>query len=197
VTAQELGKQPFNLLRSFAISSLVCIALISVLTAWILSAFMSAHLIQRDAVVSMEFIQSVAKINDPRGYFQHRGEAAQKRQFEEFFQHITRLPDILRATVYTTDKTIIWSNDSELVGRRFLDNDELSEALAGKLVYEYNSISDHEKIEHAFLPPDTTQFLENYIPVWDAKRNEVVGVIELYRKPTALFAALKQGRYLV
>ncbi len=196
MTAQELGEQPFNLLRRFAVLSLVSIALISVASSWVLQRYMRSHLIERDAVVSMDFIQSVATINDPRGYFHHR-EPAQKRQFEEFFQHITRLPDILRATVYTRDQTIIWSNDPELVGRRFLDNDELTEALAGKLVYEYQTVDAYQKIEHAFLPEDTTQFLENYIPVWDAEQNEVVGVIELYKRPTALFAALARGRNLI
>ncbi len=192
----------FRLLPWFAGLSLACVGVFSAATAYVVSRFIAEHLIERDAVVSMEFIQSVSHINDPRTYFQAaNAKAAAHDQLQEFFEHVIRLPDVLRANAYATDRTIIWSDERDLIGRRLGENEELDAALGGKLVYERKHMEDehgaHGKMEHHLLPPGTNDFLENYIPIWDASMREVVGVVELYKHPTALFVALREGERLV
>ncbi len=187
--------RPFNLLWWFAALSFITILLISALLAFVLSRFMSTNLLDRDAVVSMEYIQSVSQINDPREYFS--GEIEEKSQLIEFFDHITRLPDVLRANIYNKSRTIVWSNEKELIGRRFGDNDELEQALSGRLVVQHKQLKKAHKAEYRFFPDDTTQFLENYIPIWNENNTEVVGVAELYKRPVSLFRSLEQGRSLV
>jgi signal transduction histidine kinase len=56
---------------------------------------------------------------------------------------------------------------------------------------------EHAKQEHVFLPDDVEQFVESYIPVWDEKHERVIGVVELYKSPRALFEALNRGELLV
>ena len=56
---------------------------------------------------------------------------------------------------------------------------------------------DNEKTEHSFLPDHITEFVESYLPVWDYKHENVIGVLELYKAPTALFNALSKGKWLV
>ena len=190
----------FNLLRWFSVFSLLAILLIGALSGYMLLRFLGEHLLERDAVVSMEFIQSLSRINDPEPYFRGSENPNDRNQLQEFFKHITLIPDVLRANVYSKNQTIIWSSDEEMIGKRFDDNDELADALKGHLIFEYESrdLSDPvDKIEHAYLPDDVTAFMENYIPIWDQEQQEVVGVIEMYKAPRALFMALYQGKWLV
>ena len=190
----------FNLLRWFSVFSLLAIILIGAMSGYVLLRFLSEHLLERDAVVSMEFIQSISRINDPEPYFRGSDNPADRHQLQEFFKHITLIPAVLRANVYSSDQTIIWSSDEDLIGKRFGDNHELAEALQGNLIFEYKSrdISDPvSKIEHAYLPDEVTEFMENYIPIWDQEQQEVVGVIEMYKAPRALFMAIQQGKWLV
>ncbi len=43
----------------------------------------------------------------------------------EFLDHVEHLPDILLATVYALDRTVVWSTNPELIGVRIEDDDEL------------------------------------------------------------------------
>ena len=95
---------------------------------------------------------------------------------------------MLRATAYNTHGTVIWSDNKQIVGKRFTDNDELDQALSGRPVFAREmgtDNSDNEKTEYSFLPDHITEFVESYLPVWDYKHENVIGVLELYKKPTA------------
>jgi len=193
MTSKEISSETFGLLKWFAILSFVSITIISAVSAYALYRYVAAHLTERDAVVSMEFIQSVSQIN----YLADQG------QTREFFEHVSRIPDVLRATIYGADESIVWSSDPELIGKRFEDNPELKRALSGELVFQHETLGDHvdndeyTKSERVFMPPESEDFIESYIPVWDKSKTRVIGAVELYKSPTALFMALADGRRLV
>lgn len=199
MTAKQIAEQPFNLLRWFSLLSLLTITLISSLSGYVLFRFLNAHLLERDAVVSMEFIQSISQINDPAPYFRGSHYAGDRAQLEEFFRHITLIPNVLRANVYAKDQSIIWSSDQSLIGKRLGANPELRAALHGQLAVkrEQTEEGEDDKLEHVTLPRDVTDFVESYIPVWDKERREVIGVIEMYKAPVALFDAIGQGKRLL
>ena len=192
-------KNAFNLQRTFAVLAFLAITVISSISGYFLFRYLSHHLLERDMIISAEFIQSVSLINNPDPFFKGEVSIRDNPQIEEFFNHITRIPDVLRATVYNTNETVIWSDNKEIVGKRFTDNDELKQALTGKPVFalETKNDPDSTKSEHRFLPQHVTEFVESYLPVWDFEHNNVIGVLELYKAPTALFRALKRGKWLV
>ena len=192
-------KKAFNLQRTFAVLALVAISVISTVSGVVLYRYLSQHMLERDMIISSEFIQSVAQINDPEPFFQGVLKVKGNPQIEEFFHHITKIPDVLRATVYDTTETIIWSDNKELVGMRFADNDELIQALSGTPVFARESKDDRDnlKTEHRFLPDDVSDFVESYLPMWDHNHKNVIGVLELYKAPNALFKALEHGKILV
>lgn len=108
--------------------------------------------------------------------------------------------DLLRANIYKTDGTVIWSSDPQLIGHKFSDeNDELEDALNGELVINPAHISEWllEKKEHVGLDPAIKYFVECYIPVIDPKTNKVIGVVEFYRAPIALTKAIVEGKIQV
>jgi two-component system, NtrC family, sensor histidine kinase HydH len=113
-----------------------------------------------------------------------------------FAEHVRAMPEILRVNVYGTDKRILWSTDDALTGRLFDDNPELQEALEGNLVSEIGQLASDDKPEHIALGASATgHFIEAYLPI----RNDdaVLGVVEVYKVPTALEAAIERGRRII
>lgn len=190
-------------MRWFAILSFASIAITSVLSGLALSRFLSDQLLMREAVVSMEFIQSISNQGNPGNYFLDTEELVKQDELRSFFERITLIPDVIKANIFDSEQSIVWSSDSDILGKKFDDNYELKDALEGALIFKYE-VLEHKsgsgepvKTEHQYFPATVNEFIESYIPIWDKTKTKVVGVVELYKAPTALFAALNQGRWLV
>jgi len=187
-----MGAQ-INLSRWFALVGLVSIASISAISGWMLSAFLTERLLQQEARLTHEFVDRLVDVEEARPFFA----AVQQppaAQWLELVAHISRLPDVLRANLYSPQRVIVWSTDPSLVGKEFKDNPELETALRGELVAHGG---EGEKLEHDQLGTRYPFFVEIYSPVFDAAHGEVVGVVELYKAPTALFAAISAAQRAV
>ncbi len=192
-------QRPFSLTRWFSLLSLVCIGAACVILSLFLSRFLTASLLERDAQVMMEVVQSIAEIQDTSGYFLGRNTDLKERSLEEFFAHIGKLPDVLRTNIYALDQRVIWSSDPSLIGKYLGPNHELEEALAGEVAIESGVIGSSEdaKPEHLLLRSREPRFVENYLPVRSAGGGPVIGVVEVYRVPVALFETIAHGMRLI
>ncbi|MDH3448921.1 MAG: hypothetical protein OEO18_12345 [Gammaproteobacteria bacterium] len=189
--------QRWGLARVFALSGFISITGISMVSGYIYFSYLQQNLLQREMLISSEFIQSVSLINKPEAYFAGTTSSDDKEAIEKLFYHVVGIPDVFRTTVFDASYKIIWSNDSTLIGKTFRDNEELDLAYQGKGIFNKTTADEHEKLEHDFLPDDVDQFIESYIPVWNENRDQVIGVVELYKSPRALFETLDRGRNLV
>jgi signal transduction histidine kinase len=206
--------KPFNLLRSFSLLSLVCIGVLSLASALLLSHFLTRHMLERDGVVTMQFVQSALEALQPGSavvvngqahrqeapfvdFFGREHQAPMKAVFEDFFQRLVLMPEVVRANVYAQDGTIIWSSHPDLIGHRFADNPELVRALTGKLAIKTGLVEQHRKAEHVPFTGNMRYFAESYLPIWNNERRAVMGVVEVYKIPDALFHAINQGQRLV
>ena len=182
-----------SLTRQFLLMGAVGMALLAAALAHVLTDFMQSRLLARDAALSQDFVQSVANTQRVAPTFR-RGALADDAGFQEFLAHISALPDVLRINVYTQQRSVLWSSRAELIGRQFGANHELDEALAGQLVAHWAG-EHHNKAEHLLMAPTRSGFVENYIPVRDPGDGHVIGVIELYRQPTALTDTIAEGEW--
>jgi len=193
-----MTSKPFDLLRSFSILSLLSIAAISAISATLLARFLRENLLQRDAVVTMEFVQSIAQAQNTSVYFAEQDDAKRKGPLTDFFNRIAHMPDVVRANVYSRQRTILWSDEEHLTGKRFTDdNPELDQALAGRLALEAGHVNRPAKTEHILFAPDVDEFVENYIPIRDPQSGAVVGVVEIYKLPRVLMRTIAKGDRLV
>jgi two-component system, NtrC family, sensor histidine kinase HydH len=190
--------QDFRLMRWFALSGAAAIGAFSLAMALVLGEFLAARLLGRDAEVSREFVQSIVTSQSAIEAFTAHG-ASDNPAFMRFFTHLAAMPGVQRANVYLPDRSVLWSSDPALIGRRFADNDELDDALAGRVVVHRARApaASPDKAEHASLGGRSDEYVENYLPVYDDGGDRLVGVIELYRRPTALFDAIRSGQRLV
>jgi len=92
----------------FMAISLLVIVTNSLLFAWILTGFLSMQMIQRDAVVSMDYVNSMVEVQRATDYFYGLNDADKKPEMEEFFRQLASLPDVIRSNVYGEDRSILW-----------------------------------------------------------------------------------------
>lgn len=223
----SLNKRPFHLLRWFSVLALILIVLISSIAATVLAGFLSHHILRRDAVVVMKFVNSIVQAanakhasepghrspdpeeahKNPRTALEHYLEGHRGKllghQYEadaglgEFFQTLAQMPDVLRTNIYAEDGSIAWSSDDALTGTHFRLNPDLDSAFAGEPIVHERVAGEDEKPEHNFFPEPGGRYIENYLPIWDEDNMGIAAVIELYRSPQTLFEAVNSGQRLV
>jgi two-component system sensor histidine kinase HydH len=132
------------------------------------------------------------------GYFSQGQAARTDPRLQALFDGIARMPDVVRANVYGRDGTVLWSTHAPFIGEKTGPNLELDRVLAGALQIEAGTVGD-EKQEHVSFEgrADGTPFIEVYVPVRDRPGGTVIGAVELYKMPRALFAAIERGNQLV
>lgn len=201
--ADRRGARSSNLLRSFSLLSLICVVLLSTGLAIVLSRFMTKELLQRDASISSQFVDSLTHVEQVWRYF----EGAQTEPpdpevvafFRAFFEQFLLQSDVIRANVYARDQTVIWSSTQSLMGTRFGHNDDLEGALRGRVMIELGTVGVDDKAEHVEFEPALRgqRFIETYIPVRSRDRKTVVGVVEIYRLTQELFDTIDTGTHLI
>lgn len=191
-----VATRPFRLTRWFSALSLVCVLSVSMVLAYVLSAFLTEQLLQREATVTMEFVQSVVTTDRVEADFLAPYGSKQHADLDATFKHYTQIPDAMRANVYSRERRVIWSTDPKLTGQQFPANDELDTALAGQLVVK-NGIAHKQEHAAGAAPMSNTFFVEIYVPIWDSAKKSVVGAVELYKTPHALAEVIQSGQRLI
>ncbi len=189
-------RQSFHLLRRFALLSFLSVALITVVSSFLLSRFLTSNILRRDAIVTMEFVQTIAQTENTRSYFEMNDPGKTKAVFEAFFKQIATMPEVVRANVYNSGGSILWSDDDRFIGHRFSPNPQLATALSGELAVTSGTSGKSSKPEHVF-DQEVPFFAEIYIPIWNNSKETVVGVVEVYKVPLTLLHAIKRGNRLV
>ncbi|MFP0198777.1 sensor histidine kinase [Pseudomonas sp. PHC1] len=202
----------FNLLRWFSLASFFIIAAVALGLGYISTRFVVTESVERDALLTAQFVQAIgdaemrhANITPQRTM----GEMLDPRQDQnypdvdalahaaaraEFLDHVEHLPDVLLATVYALDRTIIWSTNPELINVKIEDDDELDESFEMKVPVSssYHKIDD-EKPEQRLSREPKYLFIENYIPMFNADKSKVVAMVEIYKEPADLVDRIDRG----
>ncbi|MBW8789046.1 MULTISPECIES: sensor histidine kinase [Rhizobium] len=93
--------------------------------------------------------------------------------------------------LWRSDGTILYSNEKELVGRKFAVNDKLQRAFAGSLVARYEIASDPESDKERALGKP---LMEIYNPVLQPWSGQAVAVLEFYETAEGLGDSLAHAR---
>ncbi|WP_433736054.1 sensor histidine kinase [Pseudomonas putida] len=205
-------RPPFNLVRWFSLASFFIIAAVALGLGYISTRFVVQESIERDSMLTAQFIQAIGdgeirhasitpnrtmgEMLDPRddNAYPDVDPASRANARIEFLDHVEHLPDILLATVYALDRTVVWSTNPELIGQRIEDDDELDESFEMKeaVSTSYHEI-DEEKPEQRLLREPQYLFIENYIPMFNADRSKVIAMVEIYKEPIDLVERIQRG----
>lgn len=186
---------PIHLRLRFAVISLGGILAMALGLGWLMSQMLTQRMLQREGEVSMDFIQNLLRTDDSGQYLARPDDPALRARFLGSMAHIASMREPVRANAYTADGTVAWSTDASLIGKRYPVNDELDEALQGQLVVHSGRMDEDTvaKGEHVGLAALAPFYVESYIPVLGPDGKSVVGVMELYKVPVQLNAAIREA----
>ncbi len=186
---------PFSLRRRFALASLVVITVIAIGLGWMLSRVLTERMLQREAEVTMHFVQNVLSTDHTWQYFQQPDNALLRAAFLQSMRHVVTMRESVRGNAYDLRGHVLWSTDEELIGQSFEHNAELAEALQGQMVVEADVTEPGQfsKAEHQGLMVRGAFFVETYFPVRDPESGAVLGVIEIYKIPEKLSSDIHEG----
>jgi two-component system, NtrC family, sensor histidine kinase HydH len=185
---------PFNLSRWFAAVAGLTIAALAGASVVLLGWLVTARMLAQEGALTQEFVNSLLMVETPLQAYIAEPSPKLEARMADSFQHLVRLPDMLRTNIYGRDQRVIWSSDPQLVGQRFGPNGELERALAGDVVAnrdEHDGGPDG-KAEHHALRERDQMFVEIYVPVRSADGQRVIGAIEFYKRPRALARTLAE-----
>src|SRR5437667_712223 len=178
--------------QRFALLSFFCVLAITVLVCAASSAVLHRQLVTHDGAVIADLASRLFTSSVPAEFFAVSSGAppAGAERLREF----ARSEQVVRFLVYDADGWVLWSDDASLAGHHFGENAKVAAALRGETIAEI----DHPGAEgHHPTLRGFPRLEEVYVPVRYESNGPIVGVIELYRAPAALFAVLDHGVVVV
>lgn len=194
----RMPEKPFNLRFWFAVTGLVTVLLIAMGMAGLLSDFIARSLLQREAEVSQEFLESVVAVDGETLFADDlSGPVASTPALRDFARHVTSLPGAVRVNIYAKTRRILWSTDKTIVGTVPTDADELDKALGGVQVTKFGEPEEELSASEAAMP-GADHLIETYIPIRaEAGLGPIVGVVEFYKLPFTLESTIDTARNTV
>ena len=111
--------------------------------------------------------------------------------FDDFFQQI-KTDEMLRIKVWSSDGTIICSDDQSIVGKNYKDNLRFQHSIAGDITSEIKNPIDPENISEMGYG----QMMEIYIPI-TLDSVSPIGVIELYYNMDSINESITEIQFII
>jgi hypothetical protein len=178
-----MGKSNYSLrLMVTMVIGIAAILVTHYLVAQWLGRTITDGMLAREGQVKQEFLSSILAAE--HGETQLFAEPRPSPALVSFAAHVTSLPGIMRANIYSPDGFIRQSTEANMIGLNFSGNEELRLAFDGKITSALEVIRASGKAEHLALAQlEGEKLIEAYIPV-AAPDGKIVTVVEFYRKDT-------------
>lgn len=215
VAAQPIEKVVLNgHMHFFELRRFVVVCIVAACFAMTLSHFLMREIVLRDAQLTSQFVTNIAsghsqqvelvKILDERTDLINLGIGTSTAMAvrNQFYDHLNFLPDMRRANVYTPDGKIVWSSNSDRIGKVDDINNELSqvinthEMISTDFMSQANHNELRQKLSQLFTADTQPFFVEDYIPLFD-KQGNVLAVVDIYKEPLSLLDTIHHGYLLV
>src|SRR5882672_4411328 len=189
---QALMRGRLSVSQRFALLSFLCVLAITVLVCVASGAVLRRQLVVHDGAVIGDLASRLFTLSVPVDFF--AGPSGAAPVGAERLREFARSEQVVRFMVYGADGRVLWSDETSLTNRHFGENAEVAAALRGETIAE---ISQPGAEGHHSTLRGFPRVEEVYTPVRYQPNGPIVGVIELYRTPTTLFAVLDHGVVVV
>jgi signal transduction histidine kinase len=185
----------FGLLTRFATVTFLCVIALAMAMGFALSHLLTRAVSEWEWENTAALMRREVKLGELEGFFtEPPGPEAIAKWGGRISRLFSGLPEVVRVKIWDRNATVIWSDEAQLVGQRFPDNDELKEALEGQVAVEIQSL---EKAEQRYERFGFSTLAEVYVPIFAPGSREVLGVIEVYKAPERLFRTIRQGQVVI
>ncbi len=190
--------------QKFTITSLLLVAVMVVATSVTQFIFYRNEIMQRESAVIYDLVNAIVSEQAQEGMLSltdlrdFTGSAAGSH-LRHSFSALEKLSGVARIKVFNKDQTIVWSDEPRLIGSSFTRNwKDLTRALQGEVRPVFIPMATNLDPNEG-LPE--TQLIEFYVPFAldgeRANRDNVDGVLALYRSPKEINAVIRDGLVLL
>ncbi len=186
--------------KLFAVISLLMIITMVVGTGLVQASFFRQSIIDREAAIVRDIVNALtANHHVSASDLQNYADADARKRLDQSFDVLKGLPGTELVKVFNRDNTIVWSDESALVGKKLTVHlDLLNRAMAGEVQAIFNSAKDDVNRN---LQGPIAGTIECYVPIFlqegGKTTSTVIGVLSLYRDPLDLNRTIQQGLYLL
>ncbi len=173
-----------NVILQYTAATSAIVLAVTVTIALVLTARITDYQIRSHIRLYQEVVNLTVR-GDPDVYALFDADApnAVTPKLASLFREFLSLGNIFRVKVWGRDATILWSDQQELIGQRFPDNDGFVESMKGTVAFENARLEKAENIDEK----SRGITLEIYTPVRKESGGSVAGVVELYEADRDLF----------
>ena len=180
-----------SLLQRFSALSFAIFLLLGVALGWVITSSFETNSLEHAKLLTAEFIRREAPQNFKGFDLTAPMEGPSYEKFAEESDHLKFSPDIQRVKVWNRDMVVVWSDEPQLVGKRFPQNKALRAALDGKLSSE---IYRADKEEENLFKQRGPKLLELYVPVMNGADGRPGAVFEIYQDLEPLYRGITRQR---
>jgi two-component system, NarL family, sensor kinase len=132
----------FNPVRRFAVLSSLYIAGLALALALAIAYLLEHNMREVEWLNTADVVKSQVVEHNLSPYFTDPQLRREPAAYREAFRGLLAMPEVVRIKIWDRDATVLWSDDERLIGKRFPENPELKEALAGEVAVELKSGGD-------------------------------------------------------
>ena len=172
-----------SLLTKFSLISFLLTATIAVGLAWGIQQQMEKSALLQEAESASDQVANILNPNLRLADLAGPLDPIRYVQIDTLIQQNLIREHIVRVKIWSLDGLLIYSDDKDLVGNRFPMNEELKEALAGKMAMEISSLEKEENIGER---GNFSRLLEVYVPLQPIDSPQIAGAYEIYHSMAVL-----------
>ncbi len=183
--------QSFSLARKFVVmGGLVVIVGAFVIGSWV-SRQIADGVTRNTAIATALYVDSF--ISPLTGELENKDilSIGPIRALDEAFKDSPLASRLLSVKIWKPDGTIVYSNDYELIGRKFEITEELEGASKGEVMASFDNLGDQEDEEQRKLG---IPLLEIYSPIRAPWSGEVIAVTEFYENGEDLMRTIAEAK---
>lgn len=182
-----------NLLTKFTIVSLIITAAIGIALAWGIQQQIEYNELQSASEDAADHVANLVNPNLYQSDLSGHLDPARYAQVDTLIKQSVLNDRIVRVKIWNREGLVIYSDEKELVGKSFPDNQDLKEALEGNTV----NIISQEKEENEAEREQFGRLIEIYVPLQPADSQQVMGAYEVYHDMSVLEPGLAKIRRFV
>jgi two-component system, NtrC family, sensor histidine kinase HydH len=187
--------QQANLTTRFAVHSLICIVILTVVLWFLVSDYLINGILRREWETAAQYVRAEVKEFLTDEDFTTKDRKPVGKKFAALLRHITLMPDIVQFNVYNPHGVALWAAiDKQRVGRSFADNQKLQEAIQGKVVADISSLSHTENVSER---DSLKRAVQVFIPIYSEVSRELLGVMEIYKRADPIDRDIREARIVV
>ncbi|MFZ3383651.1 MAG: ATP-binding protein [Candidatus Methanoperedens sp.] len=182
-----------SLLAKFTIISFLITAAIAIALGWGIQQQMEQNALLQATDNTADHVSTILNQKLHTADFNGTLDTARYEEIDTLIRENVLNRNVVRVKIWSREGLLIYSDEKEQIGQRFPDNDELEEALAGKIV----SAVSPEKEENKGEREQYGRLFEVYVPLLPVDTNQVAGVYEVYQDMDVLEPGIAKMRNFV